>query len=115
MHMGPIGSNPVAWNIDMAGWIRHPRMDVHIPHRPSPIAHRPSQTVPLPACSQPDSMLALSLWPPSNRDDKKRRPLPSRPRDRGQALLAGGPVLLRLLNPNPFSQDTGLLMRGPWA
>ncbi|KAI3544322.1 hypothetical protein CABS01_12463 [Colletotrichum abscissum] len=46
MHMGPIGSNPVAWNIDMAGWIRHPRMDVHIPHRPS-------QTVPLPACSQP--------------------------------------------------------------
>ncbi|KAK1451204.1 hypothetical protein CCUS01_11189 [Colletotrichum cuscutae] len=52
------------------------------------------------------SMLALSLWPPSNRDDKKRRPLPSRPRDRGQAQLAGGPVLLRLLNPDPFSQDT---------
>ncbi|KAK1671184.1 hypothetical protein BDP55DRAFT_753220 [Colletotrichum godetiae] len=52
-HMGTIGPNPVAWNIDMAGWIRHPRMDVHIPHRPSPIAHRPSQTVPLPACSQP--------------------------------------------------------------
>ncbi|KXH53533.1 hypothetical protein CSIM01_13781 [Colletotrichum simmondsii] len=126
MHMGPIGSNPVAWNIDMAGWIRHPRMDVHIPHRPSPIARRKrcrSQLVPSPCLppkgspftvvlssftdTQRNSMLVLSLWPPSNRDDKKRRPLPSRPRDRGQVLLAGGPVLLRLLNPNPFSQDRG--------
>ncbi|KAG7058863.1 hypothetical protein JMJ77_0006232 [Colletotrichum scovillei] len=64
----PIGSNPVAWNIDMAGWIRHPRMDVHIPHRPSPIARRKrcrSQLVPSPASTASNHLEARldMLWP----------------------------------------------------
>ncbi|EXF77453.1 hypothetical protein CFIO01_10933 [Colletotrichum fioriniae PJ7] len=75
MHMGPIGLNPVAWNIDMAGWIRHPRMDVHIPHRPSPIARRKrcrSQLVPSPVrtrqarqatTSSNKARLDMLLWP----------------------------------------------------
>lgn len=50
----------------MAGWIRRPRMDVHIAHRPSPVAQRKrcrSQPVPSPVRTRqtPEAQLEL-LW-----------------------------------------------------
>ncbi|KXH60094.1 hypothetical protein CSAL01_12097 [Colletotrichum salicis] len=66
--------------------------------------------------TQRNSTLALPLWPQSYWDDKKRHPLPSRPRDRGQVLLAGGPVLLRLLQQHQASvivATAGILGRPP--